>query len=93
MRSRKLLVIYQMSIKELKDAMEEGKVLFGIRQALKSVKGKKKLDVFIVRDARDGTAEKLDSAKVQFEVLGRLNKEEVAKELGLDFESEVFTIK
>ena len=82
-----------MSIKEIKDAMEEGKVLFGIRQALKFSKGKKKLNVFIVKDARDETVQKLDEGKVPFEVLGRLNKEEVAKELGLDFESEVFSLK
>ena len=79
-----------MSVKEIKDAIDEGNVLFGIRQALK--KGKKK-SVFVVKDTRDETIDKLEKAKVGFEVLGRQTKEEVAKELGLDFESEVFSIR
>tara|TARA_Y100000310_G_scaffold137104_1_gene136029 strand:- start:2732 stop:2980 length:249 start_codon:yes stop_codon:yes gene_type:complete len=82
-----------MSVNEIKQAIDEGKVLFGIRQALKSGKGKKKLNVFVVKDIRDETIEKLEKAKVGFEVLGKLNKEEVAKELNLDFESEVFSIQ
>ena len=79
-----------MSVTEIKQAIDEGKVLFGIRQALK--KGKKK-SVFVLKDTRDETIEKLEKAKVDFEVLGRQTKEEVAKELNLDFESEVFSIR
>ncbi|MAH47814.1 hypothetical protein CMI37_18475 [Candidatus Pacearchaeota archaeon] len=82
-----------MSLKEIKDAMEKEKVLFGIRQALKLGKGKKKLKIFVVNDAREETICRLEKAKVKFEVLGRAGKGDVAKELGLDFESEVFTIK
>jgi len=82
-----------MSLKEIKDAMDEGKILFGIRQALKAGKGKKKLKVFVAKDTRDETIEKLEKGKIKFEVLGRQTKEEVAKELDMGFESEVFSIK
>lgn len=78
-----------MSIKELEDALAKGNVLFGIRECLK---GKKDLKaVFISRDARDETVEKLEAAGIEFVVLK--NKEELAKQLNLDFESEVFSIK
>ena len=77
-----------MSVKEIREAMENGNVLFGIRQALKS---KKLKSVFIVKDTRDETVEKLESAKVEFDVLK--NKAELARELNLDFECEVFSIK
>ena len=82
-----------MSLKEIKDAMEKENVLFGIRQALKLGKGEKKLQVFVVKDAREETIGRLEKGKIKFEVLGRVGKGDAAKELGLDFESEVFTIK
>jgi ribosomal protein L30E len=82
-----------MSLKEIKDSITEEKVLFGIKQALKLSKGKKKPKVFVLKDVRDETIKKLETGKVKFEVLGRATKEEAAQELGLDFESEVFTIK
>lgn len=83
-----------MSAKEIKDAMEQGSALFGIKQAIKYFKGKKPKKssrVFVARDARDDTIEKLDCAKIEFEVLS--TKEELSKVLGLEFESEVFLIK
>ena len=78
-----------MSIKELKEGIDEGRVLFGVKQALKS-KGKLK-SVFIAKDTRDATVEKLEGAGIEFDVLK--SKEDVAKELNLDFECEVFSIK
>jgi len=78
-----------MSMKEIKEAMVDGKVCFGVRQALKL--GKKARGVFICKDTRDSTVEKLEAGKVEFDVLK--SKEDVAKELNLDFECEVFSIK
>jgi|TARA_Y100000310_G_C20558768_1_gene751954 ribosomal protein L30E len=83
-----------MSIKEIKEAIDEGKMMFGVKQAVKHSKGKGKDNVsrvFVAKDARDVTIDKLEEAKVEFEVLK--TKEEIAKELGTDFESEVFSIK
>jgi len=77
-----------MNIKELREGIEAGKVLFGIKQALK-VKGKKQ--VFIAKDTRDETVEKLEEVKVEFDVLK--SKAELTKELNLDFECEVFCLK
>jgi ribosomal protein L7Ae-like RNA K-turn-binding protein len=77
-----------MSVKEIREAMENGRVLFGIRQALKS---KKLKGVFIAKDTRDETVEKLEAAKVEFDVLK--SKAELARELNLDFECEVFSLK
>ncbi len=77
-----------MSIKEIKEAMDDGNVFFGVRQALKN---KKLKQVFISKDTRDETVEKLEFAKVEFDVLK--SKEDIAKELNLDFECEVFSIK
>ena len=77
-----------MSVKEIREAMENGNVLFGIRQALKS---KKLKGVFIAKDTRDETVEKLEAAKVEFDVLK--SKSELARELNLDFECEVYSLK
>jgi ribosomal protein L7Ae-like RNA K-turn-binding protein len=77
-----------MSVKELREGIEGGNVLFGIRQALK---GKKLKGVFIAKDTRDVTVEKLEAAKVEFDVLK--TKAELARELNLDFECEVFSLK
>ena len=77
-----------MSIKELREGIAEGNVLFGIKQALKL--GKKSKRVFISKDARDGTIEKLEAADVEFDVLK--SKADLTKELNLDFECEVFSI-
>jgi len=78
-----------MSVKEISEAMTEGKVSFGIRQCLKV--GKKSKNVFIAKDARDETVEKLEIAKIEFIVLK--SKADLAKELNLDFECEVFCLK
>ena len=78
-----------MSVKELKEGIEEGRVLFGVKQALKL--GKNAKNVFIAKDARDSTVEKLEAAKVEFDVLK--SKEDLTKELNLDFECEVFSLK
>jgi ribosomal protein L7Ae-like RNA K-turn-binding protein len=78
-----------MSIKEIKEAIDDNKIYFGIKQA---VKQKKDISfVFISKDARDSTVQKLEDAKVEFIVLK--TKAEMAKNLNLDFESEVFSIK
>lgn len=78
-----------MSIKEIKEALEKNKVFFGIRQALKNKTKTKR--VFIAKDTRDKTVEKIETAKIEFDVLK--SKVELAKELNLDFECEVFSIK
>jgi ribosomal protein L7Ae-like RNA K-turn-binding protein len=78
-----------MSVKEIAEAMEKGRVCFGLRQTLKN--GKKLSEVFICKDTRDDTVEKLEAAKIEFGVLK--SKEDVAKELNLGFECEVFSIK
>ncbi len=53
--------------------------------------GKKSKNVFIAKDTRDETVEKLEAAGIEFDVLK--SKAELAKELNLDFECEVFSIK
>ena len=78
-----------MSVKEIKEAMDAGKVCFGIRQALKL--GRKSKGVFIVKDARDEAIGKLEKAGIEFEVLK--SKDDVAKELNLDFGCEVFSLR
>ena len=78
-----------MSVKELREGIEEGKVLFGIKQALKV--GKKAKNVFIAKDTRDSTVEKLEEAKLEFDVLK--SKADLTKELNLDFECEVYSLK
>jgi len=78
-----------MSVKEIRDAMENEQVCFGCRQALKNKKKSKTF--FVAKDARDEIIEKLESAGIEFSVLK--SKEELARELNLDFECEVFSIK
>ena len=78
-----------MSIKEISEAIESGNIMFGVKQALKL--GKKAKNVFIAKDTRDETVEKLDAAGIEFDVLK--SKAELAKELNLDFTAEVFSIK
>jgi ribosomal protein L7Ae-like RNA K-turn-binding protein len=78
-----------MSVKELREGIEAEKVLFGIKQALKL--GKKAKNVFIAKDARDDTVGKLEGAEIEFDVLK--SKTDLTKELNLDFECEVFSLK
>lgn len=69
--------------------MEKGNVYFGIRQALKNSK-KKNVQVFVVKDARAETIEKLEEGGLELDFLK--GKEDVRKELDLDFYCEVFSI-
>lgn len=78
-----------MSVKEISEAIENGNVMFGVKQSLKG--GKKLKNVFIAKDTRDETVEKLDAAGIEFDVLK--SKAELAKELNLDFTAEVFSIR
>ena len=78
-----------MSVKELREGIEAGKVLFGIKQALKL--GDRSKGVFISKDARDESVEKLESAGIEFDVLK--SKADLTKELNLDFECEVYSLK
>ena len=78
-----------MSVKELREGIESQKVLFGVKQALKV--GKKCKVIFIAKDCRDETVEKLEKAGLDFEVLK--SKSDLTKELNLDFSSEVFCLK
>ena len=83
-----------MSIKELTEAMKNETLSFGIKEVLKAAKAKKlkkTSKVFVSKDARSTTIEALEKAGVEFEVLKP--KEEIAKTMGLDFESEVFFIQ
>jgi len=77
-----------MSIKEIKESMEKGTVFFGINQAIKHTKKLK--SVFIARDARNETVEKLEKANIEFVVLK--SKADITKELNLDFLCEVYSI-
>ena len=79
-----------MSLKELKTAFEEKKLSFGIRQIVKNSKSKKKGKVFVAKDARNETIDILSNLGINFEF--SKTKKEISKELGLDFESEVFLI-
>jgi len=78
-----------MSVKELREGIEAGKVFFGIRQALKL--GKKAKNIFIAKDTRDETVERLEGAGLEFDVLK--SKADLTKELNLDFGAEVFSLK
>ena len=83
-----------MSIKEISEAMKDDNVAFGVREVLKAASGKKlkkSSRVFVARDVRDETVSQLEKVGVEFEVLK--DKEFISKELGLDFESEVFLIR
>jgi len=85
-----------MSVKDIKEAMGKEKVLFGIKEVLKAGKSKKGKSskikkVFLASDAREETKKKLEGAKIEFEVL-KTTKFNSEKELGLNFESEVFSI-
>jgi ribosomal protein L30E len=77
-----------MSVKDIKEAIEKGCVYFGIRQTLKNPKNLK--SVFVSKDCRDEVIEKLEKAGLEFDVLK--TKMDLAKELNLDFECEVFSI-
>jgi len=82
-----------MSLRDLIEADKKGNVTFGIRQVLKLAKAKKLKKtsrVFVARDTREETIKKLEDAGVEFEVLK--NKDDITREMGTDFDSEVFLI-
>jgi len=80
-----------MSLKELSEAEKTKKLKFGLKQVLKVVKSKRKYGkVFVAKDAREETIQKLQKAGVNFEF--SKSKGEISNELDLDFESEVFLI-
>ncbi|MDO8516613.1 MAG: hypothetical protein Q7S33_00665 [Nanoarchaeota archaeon] len=104
-----------MNLKDIKDEIDKGKVLFGIRQTLKFFEEKKEnvkplkektsakpksvksissknASVFLARDSREDTRKMLEDKKIEFEVF-KTSKEDIAKELGLNFEAEVFLVK
>jgi ribosomal protein L30E len=78
-----------MSIKEIKEAIQGKKAIFGIKQVLKSKKKFKK--VFISKDTREETKQKLINTKIDFETLK--SKKDLTKELELKFETEIIAIK
>lgn len=77
-----------MGIKEIKDAVEEKKAYFGLKECLKHKKNLK--EVYVVKDAREDVINKLNENKVKFNLLK--TKKEVIKLLNLDFNCEVFSI-
>jgi ribosomal protein L7Ae-like RNA K-turn-binding protein len=78
-----------MSVKEIKEAMAKDKILFGIKEALKNSKNIS--GVFVAKDTREETIEKLEKAGIEFVVLKP--KMDITRELNLDFECEVFSVK
>jgi ribosomal protein L7Ae-like RNA K-turn-binding protein len=82
-----------MSLRDLTEADKKGNVSFGIKQVLKLAKAKKLKKtsrVFVARDTREETIKQLEDAGVEFEVLK--NKDDITREMGIDFDSEVFLI-
>ncbi|MFZ5955609.1 MAG: hypothetical protein ACOYT4_04235 [Nanoarchaeota archaeon] len=82
-----------MNIKEIKESIVKEKVLFGLKQTLKYAKKnpKKEIKVVVASNARPKILEKLEKLKIKFEKLKL--KSEISKELGLNFEFEVASIK
>ena len=84
---------FSMSLRDLVEADKKDKVSFGIKQVLRLAKAKKLKKtsrVFVARDTREETIKQLEDAGVEFEVLK--NKEDITREMGIDFDSEVFLI-
>ena len=80
-----------MTIKELKEAVEAKKVVFGIKQIVKAKKTKKS-KVSVCSDSREETLKLLTEKGIEFESLKK-KKVDVAKELNLNFLSEVFLVQ
>jgi len=82
-----------MSIKEISEAIAKENVIFGLKETLKFLKKSKnkKARVFITNDAREETINKLEAHKLELSKIK--GKEDTSKELGLNFECEVFLIK
>lgn len=84
---------FSMSLRDLVEANKKDNVLFGIKKVLKLAKAKKikkTSRVFVARDTREETIKQLEDAGVEFEVLK--NKVDISREMGIDFDSEVFLI-
>lgn len=79
-----------MGIKTIKDGMEKGSVCFGVKQALKNLGKKKSVTIFVVKDISDRNLNLLEEKEAELEFLK--TRDEVAKELGLDFKCEVFSV-
>ena len=78
-----------MTIKDISEARDNNKLFVGVKQAIKH--NKDIATVFVAKDARSETIQKLNEKNISHVVLK--SKEEIAKNLNLDFESEVFSIK
>ena len=78
-----------MSVNEIKEAMKNESVYFGLKQTLKNAKKIK--HVFVAKDTRDEILKVLDENKIEYKPLK--NKKEMSKLLDLNFVSEVFSIK
>jgi ribosomal protein L7Ae-like RNA K-turn-binding protein len=81
-----------MSIKDIQEAIDNEKVLFGISQCLKHSKDKKPKikKVFVAKDTRPETIETLEKHKIAFQTLKE--KETISTDLGLNFETEVISL-
>ncbi len=83
-----------MSLKEIEEGINEGKVLFGLKEFFKHSSGKSKGKIkklFVVKDARPETLKKLGDSKIEFEMLK--DRVTVKHDLNLDFDCEVFSLK
>ena len=79
-----------MSMKEINDAIEGGKICFGIKQAVRNYKKDDNTKIFVVRDARDAAIKLLEDNEVGYGVLKK--RSDVKKALKLNFDCEVFSI-
>ena len=77
-------------VHELKKAIEEKKVLFGIKEIMKNTKNLEK--VFVAADCRNEIIGILENNKIIMEPLD-FSKDELASKLTLDFKCEVFGLK
>ena len=77
-------------VDEIRDAIKEEKVVFGVKQSLKNAKDLNK--VILAVDCRDQIKQLMRVNKVKFEILD-FSKEEIASRLGLDFQCEIFGLR
>ncbi len=80
-----------MSLKDVRDGIEKGSVCFGFKQTLKNFKPKKKMKVFVAKDVRQDILDRLNELGMEPDFLK--SKQEIAKELNLDFQCETFLLK
>lgn len=79
----------KMSVNDIKEAMKNESVYFGLKETLKNIKKVK--NVFVSKDARSNTLKVLDEKKIKYKILK--DREEMSKLLDLNFTSEVFSIR